>query len=35
MDEDGNILSENDEGVKVFDKIKARELWNKIINKNP
>ena len=33
MDEDGNILSEEDEGVKVFDKIKARELWNKIIYK--
>ena len=33
MDKCGNILSEKDKGVKIFKTIKAKELWDKIMNK--
>lgn len=33
MDQNGNILSEKDKDVKVFKRIKAKELWDKIVYK--
>ena len=33
MTKDGDILTEKDEGVKVFKTIRARELWDKITYK--
>lgn len=33
MDKDGNILSKEDKSVKVFKTLKARELWNKIMQR--